>query len=229
MKPKRGAVSAPVNVDRLVLADHHEGETEPAAPQLPADEKDQHRKAEQMLVDHRGVERNVDVAAHRVRLVDLPPHHQLADHLGKAEAEDNEEHAGDAQRQHAHDQRQHGADRDRHGEGGVERQHIDQHRHRVHADAEEGRGRKRHEPGRAREQRPRDGQDQIGHDVDEERQPVVGENKRQHREHDDEGGERADGDRSADPANAGVLGCLRHQGVPNRPRGLITSTARNSA
>jgi hypothetical protein len=71
--------------------------------------------------------------------------------------------------------------------------------------------------------------DQIGHDVDEERQPVVGENKGQDREHDDEDGEGADGDSGTDTANAGVPGCVRHQGVPNRPRGLITSTARNRA
>src|SRR5271170_7709119 len=79
--------------DRLILADEEKAETKAAPAQEPADKKHDDRKRKKVFVNHRRVERHVDVTAHRVRLIDFPPHRQFADHLRKTKAENNEEHS----------------------------------------------------------------------------------------------------------------------------------------
>ena len=153
---------------RLVLAYYHERQPETGPPQPPADEENDHREAEQVLVDQRSVERHEDVAAHGVGFVDLPPHHQLTDHLGEAEAKDDKEHSGDAQGQDADHEREQGSNAERDREGRVERHHFDQHRDRIHADAEERRGCERDQPGRAGKQSPGHGQHEVAHHADHE-------------------------------------------------------------
>ena len=162
-----------------------------------------------MLVDQSGVEGHEHIAAHGVGLVDFPPRHQLADHLGKAEPEDYEEHARYAQGKNPDDEREQGVASERRGEGRVQRHHLDEPCDRIHADAEEGRGGERDQPRRARKQCPGHGQHEIAHYAEHEGQGVVGQQRRQCREQDDERDERPDGDPGADGKSFGGAGHFR--------------------
>ena len=185
-----GGVDGDVAGDGLVIADDVERQPQARTAGEPADQEDQDGQRQQLPEDLLRADVEEDVAAHRVRDLDLVPGDDLADELRQAEGEDDEEDAAQAQRRQSDDQRDRDADERCDGDDRVKRQRVGEHRHGVGADAEEGGGGQRDVARRAGEHRPRRGQQHELHHVDAEGQVVAVGEERKDRQEDDRDGQR---------------------------------------
>ena len=204
----------------LVLADHAQRKAEARARDQPAQQEHRDGEQEQLPVDVALGDVDEDIAAEHARFVDLEPDHELADQLRQAEREDDEIDAAQPQRREADDGGQNGA------ECRCDQQHqrpwqdFAEHGHRVGADAEERRRRQRDIAGGSGEHPPGGRQHGVLQEADGQRE-VVGIAKARH-----EGQQR----KGCERKRAEDCGSRAHRvALPNRPAGLTSNTARNSA
>ena len=219
--PRR--VDAAMNRDQFIVADDAQRKAEPRAPDPPADQENHRGEQQKLPVIHRlaALDRDVE-AAHGAEHM-LQPGHDLAHQLGKAEREDHEINAGDAQRGQPDDRGERGA-----GDAGGDdenriRHQIDAAGGGIHADAEERRRRQGDVVGRPGEQQPGRRQRRVHDDRNADLQRITVGNQR----HQCRGGKQQRADHKAAALGGGKGKALHAVRLPNKPSGRTKRTIMN--